>query len=435
MLKTVKFGGSSLADAQQFMKAAGIIRADDSRRYVVVSAPGKRSDDDIKITDLFYRCCEAARNGEDFIDHLQKIKQRYDDIINGLGLDLDLTQAFSVIRNALRNDPDVHYAASRGEYLSAMVMSAYLGVPMVDAADCIRFRDDGTFDSERTQNMLSARLANLPRAVVPGFYGSLPDGSIRTFSRGGSDISGAIVARASNSDLYENWTDVSGMLTCDPRIIRNPKPIDTISYAELRELAYMGATVMHESAVFPVKKAGIPINIRNTNAPDEPGTMILPDTGDQPTRSITGIAGRKQFSIIQLVKEQMNETVGFAMRTLQVLARYGMSAEHVPSGIDILSVVVSTQQLAAHRSELIEDLQRVTQAESVTITDNIALLTVVGRGMINTLGAAGRIFTTLGNASVNVKMIDQGSGELNLIIGIDEADFETAITALYNEFF
>jgi len=435
MLKTVKFGGSSLADAQQFQKAAGIIRADDSRRYVVVSAPGKRSDDDIKITDLFYRCCAAARNGEDFADHLARIKERYDGIISGLNLTLDLAQAFSVIRNSLRNDPDMHYAASRGEYLSAMVMSAYLGVPMVDAADCILFREDGTFDAERTQAVLSARLEKLPRAVVPGFYGSLPDGSIRTFSRGGSDVSGAIVARASASDLYENWTDVSGMLTCDPRIVKDPKPVDTVSYAELRELAYMGATVMHEAAIFPVKKAGIPINIRNTNAPDDPGTMILPNTDDRPTRSITGLAGKKQFSIIQLVKEQMNETVGFAMRTLQVLARYGMSAEHVPSGIDILSVVVSTQQLDAHREELIADLQKATQAESITVTDNVALLTVVGRGMINTLGAAGRIFTTLGNARVNVKMIDQGSGELNLIIGIDEADFEKALTALYREFF
>lgn len=435
MLKTVKFGGSSLADAQQFKKAAKIIHADESRRYVVVSAPGKRSDDDVKITDLFYRCCNAARQGEDFAEHLEQIKARYDEIICGLGLDLDLTQHFFIIRNALRNDPDMDYAASRGEYLSAVVMSAYLDIPMVDAADCIRFREEGLFDSERTQTMLSARLEKLPHAVIPGFYGSLPDGSIRTFSRGGSDISGAIVARASGSDLYENWTDVSGMLTCDPRVVENPKPIDTISYAELRELAYMGATVMHESAIFPVKKAGIPINIRNTNAPEDPGTMILPNTGDQPTRSITGIAGKKDFSIIQLVKEQMNESAGFAMRTLQVLARYGLSAEHVPSGIDILSVVVSTQQLNAHREPLLEDLQRVTGAESVTVSDNIALLTVVGRGMINTIGAAGRIFTTLGNAHVNVKMIDQGSGELNLIIGIDEADFEKAISALYQAFF
>ncbi len=435
MLKTVKFGGSSLADAQQFKKVARIIHADESRRYVVVSAPGKRSADDTKITDMFYQCCSAAQQGEDFVEILGRIKQRYDEIIRGLELDLDLTQHFTTIRNSLRNDPDPHYAASRGEYLSAVVMSAYLSAPMLDAAECICFRADGTFDAERTQSVLAPQLKRLPRAVVPGFYGSLPDGSIRTFSRGGSDVSGAIVARASGSDLYENWTDVSGMLTCDPRIIESPKQIDTISYAELRELAYMGATVMHEAAIFPVKKAGIPINIRNTNAPEDPGTMILPSTDDHPTRSITGIAGRKNFSIIQLVKEQMNESVGFAMRTLQVLARYGMSAEHVPSGIDILSVVVSTQQLNLHRDALIEDLMKATQAESITVTDNVALLTVVGRGMINTLGAAGRIFTTLGNARVNVKMIDQGSGELNLIIGIDESDFETAIRALYHNFF
>jgi len=316
-----------------------------------------------------------------------------------------------------------------------VVMSAYLDRPMIDAADYIFFKKDGTFDAERTQRMLSMRLSQVPEAVLPGFYGSLPDGSVHTFSRGGSDVTGSIVARASGSDLYENWTDVSGLLTCDPRIVDNPRPIDSISYTELRELAYMGASVLHESAIFPVKKANIPINIRNTNAPQDAGTLILPDADCQTDRSITGIAGRKHFSLIRLEKEQMNETVGFAVNALQVLARYGVLVEHVPTGIDILSIVVSTQQLEEHREEVLEELKQVTQAETIAVNDEMALLAVVGRGMIKRHGVVGRIFNSLGEAGVNVEMIDQGSGELNVIIGVADADFETSVTALYQEFF
>lgn len=435
MLKTVKFGGSSLADAAQFRKVADIIHADESRRYVVVSAPGKRSPDDVKITDLLYQCCAAAEKGQAFSSTLDLIRSRYDEILRDLDLTLDLSEHFSAIEYQLRKQPDRDYAASRGEYLSAVVMSAYLGIPMIDAAECIFFKYDGTLDAEFTQVVLSVRLKHTQRAVIPGFYGSFADGRIHTFTRGGSDITGAIVARATCSDLYENWTDVSGLLTCDPKIVENPKPIDIISYAELRELAYMGATVMHESAIFPVKKANIPISIRNTNAPDEPGTMILPANQCHTQRSITGISGRKNVSSIQLVKEQMNETSDFTIRVLQVLACYGINTEHIPTGIDIISLIVPTKALNAHRDEVLSDLKKVTQAESITVDDEIALLTVVGRGMINTLGAAGRIFTTLGRAHVNVKMIDQGSGELNLIIGIAESDFEKAVSALYQEFF
>lgn len=435
MLKTVKFGGTSLANASQFKKVADIIHSDESRRYVVVSAPGKRSSDDIKITDLLYQCSAAAEKGQAFAGTLDLIRSRYEEIIRELDIQLDLSGAFSTIESQLRKHPDRDYAASRGEYLSAMVMAAYLGVPMIDAAECIFFKNDGTLDAEFTQVVLSVRLKNTPRAVIPGFYGSFADGRVHTFSRGGSDITGAIVARATCSDLYENWTDVSGLLTCDPKIIPNPKPIDMISYAELRELAYMGATVMHESAIFPVKKANIPISIRNTNAPDEPGTMILPSQLCHTERSITGISGRKNVSSIQLVKEQMNETSDFTIRVLQVLACYDIMMEHIPTGIDILTVIVPTEALNAHREEVLSDLKKVTQAESITVDDKIALLTVVGRGMINSLGMAGRIFTTLGKANVNVKMIDQGSGELNLIIGIAEDDFENAVAALYREFF
>ena len=435
MLKTVKFGGSSLADANQFRKVKRIIQDDECRRYVVVSAPGKRNSVDVKITDLFYRCCQAAEMRQSFAEPLREIKARYDEIIHDLDINLDLSEAFSAIEVNLLKKPDRDYAASRGEYLSAMVMAAYLEVPMIDAAECIFFKTDGTLDEEFTQVVLSVRLKNTPRAVIPGFYGSFPDGRVHTFSRGGSDITGAIVARATHSDLYENWTDVSGMLTCDPKIIENPMPIDTISYAELRELAYMGATVMHESAIFPVKKDRIPINIRNTNAPGDPGTMILHSSQCQTKRSITGISGRKNVTGIRLVKEQMNQISDFAIRVLQVLACYGIMAEHIPTGIDILSVIVPTEQLNPHRDEVLDALKRVTQAESIDVDDKMALLTVVGRGMINSLGVAGRIFTTLGNARVNVKMIDQGSGELNLIIGIDEDDFEKAVKALYHEFF
>lgn len=435
MLKTVKFGGSSLADAQQFKKVAEIIKSDESRRYVVVSAPGKRYAQDIKITDLLYRCCEAASQGYDFSDSFQLIRKRYEEIIADLGLDLSLDAELRDIEAELKACPNRDYAASRGEYLNAIVMAAYLDRPMLDAAECIFFNEDGVFDAERTQEVLSKRLAELPSAVLPGFYGRNPDGSVRTFSRGGSDVTGAIVARASSSDLYENWTDVSGMLSCDPRIVENPAPIESISYAELRELAYMGASVLHESAIFPVKKAGIPINIRNTNEPLAHGTMIQPSAGYHANRPVTGIAGKKHFSTILVEKDQMNEMVGFAMKVLEIIARHGLLMEHMPSGIDTLSVVVSTEQLEPCRNAILHELQEALQPDSITIHDELALIAVVGRGMVRQRGSAARVFNTLSKARVNCNMIDQGSGELNIIVGVDVEDFEIAIEALYNEFF
>lgn len=435
MVKTVKFGGSSLADAGQFRKCAAIVREDAARRYVVVSAPGKRYAQDVKITDLLYRCCEAARQGYDFSESFSLIRRRYGGIVRELGLKINLQAELDAIEAEIERRPDGDYAASRGEYLSAVVMAAYLEMPMIDAAEVILFCADGSFDAEGTQQRLSERLRELPRAVIPGFYGSLPDGRVRTFSRGGSDVTGAIVARASASDLYENWTDVSGLLSCDPRIVENPAPIDCLSYAELRELAYMGASVLHESAVFPVKAAGIPINIRNTNDPDAPGTMIRTEAVGRDDRAITGIAGRGGFTSIMIEKDQMNETLGFAMGVLQVLSRHGIQVEHIPTGIDILSVVVPTEQLAPRREEVLEELWRVTQADEIRIGDDLALLTVVGQGMKNRLGAAARVFAALGDAGVNVKMIDQGSDELNLIIGIDVGDLELAIRSLYRAFF
>lgn len=435
MLKTVKFGGSSLADAAQFRKCAAIIHSDASRRYVVVSAPGKRNWNDIKITDLLYRCCDAAQNDLDFSDSFSLVRERYCEIVRELGLDLDLNPKLDHIEAKLRSKVDRDYAGSRGEYLSAMVMAAYLDWPLIDSEDYILFREDGSFDAEATQEKLSFILEGIPRAVFPGFYGGMPDGKVRTFSRGGSDISGAIVARASASDLYENWTDVSGLFSCDPRIVENPAPIDVISYAELRELAYMGASVLHESAIFPVKAAGIPVNIRNTNDPDAPGTMIQTNPKERGGRTITGIAGRGCYTSIMIEKDQMNETVGFAMRVLQVLARHNIIVEHIPTGIDIMSVIVPSDQLATKRDEVMAELWAETQADSIKLNENMALLTVVGQGMKNQLGAAGRVFSALGRAGINVNMIDQGSDELNLIIGIDAEDLNPAIRALYSEFF
>ena len=434
MLKTVKFGGTSLANAEQFRKCAAIVNAEESRRYVVVSAPGKRFSSDTKITDMLYACYDAIERGQDYSETFEAIRSRYNEIIRDLELDLSLDEAFEQIISDLRHYPSRDYAASRGEYLSALIMSAYLNLPMIDTADCIFFDEDGNFDGERTQNTLSEMLQNIPSAVFPGFYGSMPNGSIRTFSRGGSDITGAIVARASASDLYENWTDVSGLLSCDPRLIPNPQVIDYISYAELRELAYMGASVLHESAIFPVKAAGIPINIRNTNAPQDPGTMIQTSASYRADRPVTGIAGRKHFSTILIEKDQMNETVGFGMRALEVLYRYGIQMEHMPTGIDTMSIVVPSDQLNPRRNEVLNDLRERLQA-NVTIHDEMAMLAVVGRGMVRQRGMAGRVFTALGKARVNVNLIDQGSGEFNIIIGVNSEDFEVAMEALYNEFF
>ena len=436
MLKTVKFGGTSMATAEQFRKVAAIIRADESRRYVVVSAPGKRSGDDIKVTDLLYACCAAAERGEDFSQILAQIRARFEDIRRELGLSLDLSGTFTEIENRLRTRPSRDYAASRGEYLSAMLMADYLGIPMVDAAGCVLFDEKGSFQPEITYRTLSARLKEIPRAVIPGFYGSFPDGSIHTFSRGGSDVTGAIVARATNSRLYENWTDVSGLLSCDPHVVENPAPIRNISYTELRELSYMGASVLHESAIFPVKSAGIPINIRNTNNPDHPGTMIHTGAGLHFfERPVTGIAGRKGFSTVLVEMDQMNETVGYARDVLDVFANHGILMEHMPSGIDTLSVVVPTEQLEPHRNEIIVEIKKKTHADAIYVSDRLSLIAVVGRGMVRQKGVAGRVFNALGKAEINVNMIDQGSSELNIIIGVDTADFEKAMRVLYKEFF
>ena len=434
MIKVVKFGGSSLASAEQFAKVGKIIHSDKERRYVVPSAPGKRNAKDTKVTDMLYACYETAEREEDFRVQLMKIKERYDSIINGLHLKLSLEEEFRKISDNFKNKTGADYAASRGEYLNGIVMANYLGYEFVDAAEVIFFHEDGSFDAEQTNAVLKARLEQTERAVIPGFYGSMPDGSIKTFSRGGSDITGSIVAKAVHATCYENWTDVSGFLIADPNIIDNPKPIKTITYRELRELSYMGASVLHEDSVFPVRKAGIPINIRNTNAPEDEGTWIVESTCHQPEFTITGIAGKKGFVSVNIDKDMMNAEVGFGRKVLSAFEDNGISFEHIPSGIDTMTVFVHQPEFEGREQSVISSIHRYAKPDSIELEGDLALIAVVGRGMRSTRGTAGRIFSALAHASVNVKMIDQGSSELNIIIGVSNADFENAIKAIYDIF-
>ena len=384
MKKVVKFGGSSLASAEQFQKAGSIIRAEKSRKYVVPSAPGKRFDGDIKVTDMLYDCYETAISGKNFDQKLGKIKERYDEIIAGLHLNLSLEKEFAQIHDYFEKGAGNNYAASRGEYLNGIIMAAYLGFEFIDAAEVIFFREDGTFDSEKTNKILSAKLRKTENAVIPGFYGAMTNGTIRTFSRGGSDITGSIVARAAKADLYENWTDVSGFLVTDPRIVKNPEPIETITYRELRELAYMGASVLHDEAIFPVRSEGIPINIRNTNDPSAPGTMIVESTCRKPKYTITGIAGKKGFAAINIEKDRMNTEVGFGRRVLSVFEDNGISFEHTPSGIDTMSVFVHQSDFEEKEQKVLAGIRRAVSPDYLDMESDLALIAVVGRGMRST---------------------------------------------------
>ena len=434
MKKIVKFGGSSLANAQQFEKVGEIIRSDESRRYVVPSAPGKRFDGDTKVTDLLYKCYNIAVQGEDFGAVLQEIKERYYEIIRGLKLNLSLEEEFAQIEKDFKAQAGSDYAASRGEFLNGKVMAAYLGYEFVDAATVIRFDKNGNFDADKTDKLLSKRLAKCERAVIPGFYGAYEDGTVKTFSRGGSDVTGSLVAKAIKADLYENWTDVSGFLVTDPRIVENPAVIETITYRELRELSYMGATVLHEDAIFPVRKEGIPINIKNTNRPEDKGTFIVESTCKKPKFTITGIAGKKGFCSINIEKSMMNSEVGFGRKVLQVFEDQGISFEHIPSGIDTLTVYVHQDEFEEKEQQVIAGIHRAVQPDFVEMESDLALIAVVGRGMKSQRGTAGRIFSALAHANVNVKMIDQGSSELNIIICVDNRDFEAAVKAIYDIF-
>ena len=434
-LKVAKFGGSSLADAAHFKKVRDILLADADRRIVVPSAPGKRSSVDVKVTDLFYQCNRLASAGKDMDEAFLKIQERYHEIANELGVEIDLDAHLVEVRKQIQLGAGEDYAASRGEYLNGILLAAYMGWDFVDPVDGIFFDAQGQLDSEKTQEKLSALLCGHEHAVVPGFYGCDTHGRVKTFSRGGSDITGAIVARAVSADMYENWTDVSGCLMADPRIVRNPEPIRYITYRELRELSYMGASVLHEDAIFPVRIAGIPTNIRNTNKPEEPGTIICYEAEDYDSEyPITGIAGQKDFAIIAVEKAMMNAELGFGRRVLQALEEEGVSFEHMPSGIDTMCVVVSESSIEGKKERLIARIKELVKPDAVEIHSGLALIATVGRGMVRAKGISARLFNGLMKAGVNVRLIDQGSSELNIIVGVDSLDFENATRAIYRAF-
>ena len=436
MSKVVKFGGSSLADAKQFKKAADIIHADPERVYVVPSAPGKRFKDDTKVTDLLYQCYERVLTGEDFAKAFAPVRERYEEIIKELGLKISLEDEYVKIGQNFRAGANRDYAASRGEYLNGILLANYLGYEFVDAAKGIFFDSKGNFDADVTNACLGAILDKTPKAVIPGFYGALPDGTVKTFSRGGSDFTGSVVAKAAGASLYENWTDVSGFLVADPRIVDDPAGIGVITYSELRELSYMGAGVLHEDAIFPVRSANIPINIKNTNAPDDAGTLIVPAADNNTKYLVTGIAGKKDFSVITIEKDRLNSENGFMRRMLQVLENHGVFPEHMPTGIDTVSVVVNSHELGTgkDREKLVSRLKEVLRPDHFEIIDGLALIAVVGRGMRSKKGTATRVFAALSHAEINIRMIDQGSSELNIIVGIDEKDFEKAVKVIYDMF-
>ncbi|MDR2296062.1 MAG: aspartate kinase [Clostridiales Family XIII bacterium] len=434
-LKVAKFGGSSVADAIQIEKTRKIIEADPERRYVVVSAPGKRFDSDNKITDLLYLCKAQIDLSAPYDQVFQVIVDRFTATALALGLAVKPAERFAEIKARFESEPSADYIASRGEYMSAIILAEYLGCDFVDTAELIRFDKKGRLLYDETIAALKVALSKTERAVLPGFYGSGPDGKIKTFSRGGSDITGALVAGAADADVYENWTDVSGFLVADPRIVKNAKAIDRISYMELRELSYMGASVLHENAVYPARRAGIPINIRNTNEPDNPGTIITADEGDRdPENIITGIAGNKDFAVIAVYKSMMSTEVGFVRKLLSVFEDYDIPIEHIPSGVDTVSIVIAKKYLGDRLPEIIEEFERKLRPDSVEVFEEMALIATVGKGMAARPGVSAALFSALYEAGVNIRMIDQGSSEMNIIVGVENKDFETAIKAIYRAF-
>ncbi|HBJ2620651.1 aspartate kinase [Clostridium botulinum] len=429
-----KFGGSSLADAVQFRKVKNIITANKSRKYIVPSAPGKRTSKDSKITDLLYLCHAHINAGISLDDVFNHVKKRYIGIVSDLELDLNIQSHLDIIKKDLEEGASSDYAASRGEYLNAIILSKYLGFEFVDAKDVIKFNNDGCLNYNETLTLLKEKLSSIDKAVIPGFYGSDSNGNIITFSRGGSDVTGALVTASLNADLYENWTDVSGFLMADPRIISNPKPISTITYTELRELSYMGASVLHEEAIFPVRQAGIPINIKNTNKPEDKGTFIVEDTLSDDSQIITGIAGKKDFTVISIAKALMNSELGFCRKILSILEQHNVSFENMPSGIDTVCLVISDSQLKNKTALIVEEIKRTCNPDTIDVHPNMALIATVGKGMAKQKGVASKVFTALSEANVNIRMIDQGSSEINILVGIENDNFEKAITAIYNAF-
>ncbi len=427
-----KFGGSSVADATQVEKVVSIVRRDVRRCFVVPSAPGKRSEDDTKITDLLYLCHELARQNVDFSEPFNKISTRFLDLSKALGVSIDMESLLAEVESGIANGAGRDYVASRGEYLCGRILADVLDAVFVDPSEAILFRADGRLDSD-SYRRLRARLSDDRLYVIPGFYGADVEGEIVTFSRGGSDITGAIVARAVGAEVYENWTDVSGLLMADPRLVPNPLPVEEITYREMRELAYMGADVLHDEAMFPVRTAKIPIHIRNTNRPEDVGTLILPSR-ELTERLIAGVAGRPNFSMLFIEKDLMNQTTGFGQRVLEVVARHGISYDHTPSGIDTMSVIIQDEQLDGKGELLVEDIQRIIEPDRAELIHGLALIATVGEGMSHRVGIAARLFTALADAGVNVRVIDQGASEINIIVGVEEADLETALIAIYRAF-
>ncbi|MBO4939895.1 MAG: aspartate kinase [Clostridia bacterium] len=437
-IKVCKFGGTSMADGNIILKSAQIVRAEENRRYVVVSAPGKRFSGDIKVTDLLYACADAAerKDREAFQDVYGKIRTRFMNIETEIGKSLGVKEALDEVEEQILNGAGVDYCASRGEYLAAKIMAAVLDVPFVDATEFIRFKEDGGLD-EKTFELGAKVLSKYERAVVPGFYGLSAEGKIKTFSRGGGDISGSIVARSVMASLYENWTDVSGFYACDPRIVNSPKCIVELSYQELRELSYMGANVLHSESIFPVRSAGIPIRICNTFRPEDPGTYIVKTSKRTLTSdAVTGIAGKKGFSVISLEKSLMNGEIGFVQKALAVLGKHGVSFEHLPSGIDTVSIIIDNEYLKNGMLQtLVEEIKEAVHPDKIYTHENIALVATVGHGMARNVGTSARLFKALSEAGINVNMIDQGSSEQNIIVGVENEDCATCISAIYHEFF
>ncbi|MBR2540982.1 MAG: aspartate kinase [Mogibacterium sp.] len=434
-IKVVKFGGSSVADAIQLKKMRQIVESDPERRYVVVSAPGKRFDKDNKITDLLFMCKAQADHNIPYEQLFQVITDRYSAIAFTLGVTVDLESYFNEIKDNMAAGCSEDYIASRGEFLSAILVSAFLGLDFVDTKDLILFDNKGRMLTEETNKALAEELAKHEYAVLPGFYGSYRDsGEIKVLSRGGSDVTGSLVARAVNADIYENWTDVSGLLMADPRIIKNPKPIDYISYIELRELSYMGASVLHEEAVFPVRLSNIPINIRNTNAPEDPGTIITTENTYNNEKVLSGIAGKKPFTVISIYKNMMNKEIGFVRRALAVLEDQGINFDHIPTGIDSLSVVIESKELEDKLDDVLKSLEQSLHPDEINVTEDIAMIAVVGMGLARTVGVAAKITAALADAGINIRMLNQGTSEINVILGVEAADFEGAIRAIYDAF-
>ncbi len=438
MLKVVKFGGSSLASAEQFARVKAIVEADESRKVVVVSAPGKRFKEDNKVTDLLYICHAHIKYNASFDDVFEDIATRYREIAQGCGLTQDLEAEFSAVKASMNKTCSVDAIVSRGEYLNAKLMAEYLGYTFIDSKDWLCFNYDGKVDFEKSYATLSQLFAHAKKVVLPGFYGAMPDGEIKTFSRGGSDVTGAIAAAALNADAYENWTDVSGILMADPRIVENPRPIEQVTFGELRELSYMGADVLHEETVFPVRQKNIPLYIKNTNDPSARGTLILEDfeteSEEDKKRFVTGITGRKHYSILTVTKARMNNEPGFMRRTLKVIEKFGVTVEHITSSIDSFSVVVSTEQVESCLHDMIEELHSAMAPDRVKVDHGISLIAVVGRRMAWNVGVSGQLFATLGQNNINIRMIEQGADEINIIIGVEDKDFKKTIRVLYHSF-